>query len=94
MSSQNYRLAFWQRLLQPLAIWIMMALAIPFTFTQPRNAATSLRTIMGTLVGFSFYLLNQFFSPVAIVYQWPPILAALLPLFIFMTITLFLYRSA
>lgn len=94
LSSQNYRLAFWQRLLQPLAIWIMMALAIPFTFTQPRNAATSVRTIMGTLVGFSFYLLNQFFSPVAIVYQWPPILAALLPLFIFMTITLFLYRSA
>ena len=83
LSTSQYFLAFWQRVLHPFAIWIMMCLAIPFTFKHLRSLATSLRTIAGVVVGFGFYLLNEFFGPFAIVYQWPPFLAALLPLLIF-----------
>lgn len=83
LNTSQYSLAFWQRLLQPFAIWLMMFLAIPFTFKHLRSVATSLRTIAGIVVGFGFYLLNEFFGPFAIVYQWPPLLAALLPLIIF-----------
>ncbi len=86
LSTSQYSLAFWQRILQPFAIWIMMCLAIPFTFKHLRSLATSLRTIAGVVVGFGFYLLNEFFGPFAIVYQWPPFLAALLPLLIFILI--------
>jgi lipopolysaccharide export system permease protein len=86
LNNSQYSLAFWQRVLQPFAIWIMMCLAIPFTFKHLRSLATSLRTIAGVSVGFGFYLLNEFFGPFAIVYQWPPFLAALLPLLIFMLI--------
>ncbi|MDQ8039997.1 MAG: LPS export ABC transporter permease LptG [Rickettsiella sp.] len=86
LNTSQYSLAFWQRILQPLAIWIMMCLAIPFTFKHLRSLATSLRTITGIIVGFGFYLLNEFFGPFAIVYQWPPFLAALLPLLIFIII--------
>jgi lipopolysaccharide export system permease protein len=86
LNTSQYSLAFWQRVLKPFAIWIMMCLAIPFTFKHLRSLATSLRTIAGISVGFGFYLLNEFFGPFAIVYQWPPFLAALLPLLIFMFI--------
>ncbi len=90
LNTSQYSLAFWQRILQPFAIWIMMCLAIPFTFKHLRSLATSLRTIAGITVGFGFYLLNEFFGPFAIVYQWPPFLAALLPLLIFMLIAVIL----
>lgn len=86
LNTSSYALAFWQRVLQPFAIWIMMCLAIPFTVKHLRSLATSLHTIAGVAVGFGFYLLNEFFGPFAIVYQWPPFLAALLPLLIFMFI--------
>lgn len=83
LNTSQYSLAFWKRLLQPIAIWVMMCLAIPFTFKHLRSLATSLRTIAGILLGFGFYLLNEFFGPFAIVYQWPPLLAASLPIIIF-----------
>jgi lipopolysaccharide export system permease protein len=86
LNTNQYSLAFWQRVLQPFAIWIMMCLAIPFTSKHLRTLATSLRTIAGVAVGFGFYLLNEFFGPFAILYQWPPFLAALLPLLIFLFI--------
>ena len=94
LNTSQYSLAFWQRLLQPIAIWVMLCLAIPFTFKHLRTLATSLRTIAGIIVGFSFYLLNDFFGPFVIVYQWPPFLAALLPILIFMLIALILMRWA
>jgi lipopolysaccharide export system permease protein len=94
LNISQYSLAFWQRLLQPAAIWVMLCLAIPFTFKHLRTLATSLRTIAGIVVGFGFYLLNDFFGPFAIVYQWPPFLAALLPILIFMFIAIILMRWA
>ncbi len=94
LNTSQYSLAFWQRLLQPVAIWVMLCLAIPFTFKHLRTLATSLRTIAGIIVGFSFYLLNNFFGPFVIVYQWPPFLAALLPILIFILIAIILMRWA
>jgi lipopolysaccharide export system permease protein len=94
LNTSQYDLAFWQRVLHPLAIWVMLCLAIPFTFKHLRSLATSLRTIAGVAVGFGFYLLNDFFGPFAIVYQWPPFLAALLPILIFMLIAILLMRWA
>lgn len=94
LNISQYSLAFWQRVLQPAAIWVMLCLAIPFTFKHLRTLATSLRTIAGVAVGFGFYLLNDFFGPFAIVYQWPPFLAALLPILIFMFIAIILMRWA
>lgn len=94
LNTSQYSLAFWQRLLQPVAIWVMLCLAIPFTFKHLRTLATSLRAIAGVAVGFGFYLLNDFFGPFVIVYQWPPFLAALLPILIFMFIAIVLMRWA
>lgn len=94
LNTRQYSLAFWQRLLQPAAIWVMLCLSVPFTFKHLRMLATSLRTIAGVVVGFSFYLLNSFFGPFAIVYQWPPFIAALLPILIFMFIAMILMRWA
>ncbi len=94
LNTSQYSLAFWQRIVEPISLWIMLCLAIPFSFKHLRTLATSLRTIAGITIGFSFYLLNDFFGPFAIVYQWPPFLAALLPLFIFMFITILLMHWA
>jgi lipopolysaccharide export system permease protein len=76
-------LAFWHRILQPLATLVMMLLAVPFAFGQLRSTTRSLRLLVGILLGFGFYILNEFFGPISIVYQFPPVLAASLPMLVF-----------
>ncbi|MFN7096332.1 MAG: LPS export ABC transporter permease LptG [Gammaproteobacteria bacterium] len=88
----NYALTFWQRILQPLATCVMMLLAIPFIFGPLRSATMGLRLVSGVIVGFGFYILNQVFGPISLVYQLPPILAAVLPMLVFASIGVLFIR--
>lgn len=74
-----YEFAFWKRLMQPLSTLVMIFLAVPFIFGPLRSVSMGLRIVTGIIVGFSFYILNQFFGPISQVYQIPAFLAALLP---------------
>ena len=40
----------------------------------------------GIIVGFVFYMLNQFLGPIALVYQWPGWIAGVLPMLFFLLI--------
>jgi len=79
----RYELSFWQRIYQPLATLVMMMLAIPFVFGPLRSATMGFRLLIGVACGFGFYLLNQFFGPISLVYQFPTAIMALLPTLLF-----------
>lgn len=76
-------LTFWQRVVQPLTTMVMMLLAIPFIFGPLRSVTMGLRLLAGIVVGFTFFLFNQFFGPFSLVYHVPPLLAALTPTLLF-----------
>lgn len=95
-SKQNvhsYSLAFFQRLVQPFTTMVMMVLAIPFIFGPLRSSTMGSKLLVGATVGFSFYIVNRFFGPVSMVFQWPPELAAIGPTVIFAAIGLYLMRK-
>lgn len=79
----KYQLVFWSRILQPLTTCVMMLLAVPFVFGSARNVTISTRIVWGVLLGFGFYILNQFFGPISLVLRIPPFIAAALPTLIF-----------
>lgn len=83
-------LAYWQRMLAPLAMCIMMFLAVPFVFGPLRNATLGLRMVAGILLGFSFYTVNQFLGPMSLVYRFPPLVGALVPLLCFTALGVFM----
>jgi len=85
-------LNFWQRIFQPFGTAVMLFLAIPFIFGPLRSVTMGLRLVSGVVVGFSFYMLNQFFGPFSLVYNVPPFVAALLPSLLFFIIGVFLMR--
>jgi lipopolysaccharide export system permease protein len=94
-SAQNvhdYKLAFFQRIIQPFTTMVMMVLAIPFIFGPLRSSTMGSKLLVGATVGFSFHIIHHFFGPVSTVFQWPPELAALGPTFIFAFIGLYLMR--
>lgn len=73
-----YRFEFWRRILQPLTTLVMVLLAIPFVFGNIGTATIGKRITLGILIGFAFYLLNAMAGQLAVVYQLPEGLAALL----------------
>lgn len=90
LSANRFIFTYWQRILQPFTTVVMICLAVPFVFGSFRSASMGVRVISGVLIGFAFYMMNQLFGPITLVYQFPPLLAALIPtcLFLFIGIVL------
>lgn len=90
LQATEFEFSFWKRVLQPLTILVMLFLAIPFVFTAPRSINLGWQMVLGIVTGFVFYILDSLLGQLSIVYQLPPFFAALLPIFLFASIGLFL----
>jgi lipopolysaccharide export system permease protein len=94
LATDHYEFIMWQRIFQPLATLVMIVLAVPFVFGPLRSRTTGFRMLVGVLVGFGFYILNQFVGSLSLVYQVPPVLAAIIPTLVFATLGIVLLAKA
>lgn len=83
LQASSFQLEFWQRIFQPLAILVMILLAVPFVFVAPRSINIGRRILLAIIVGFAFYILAALLGQFSIVFQFPPIIAAFLPIVLF-----------
>jgi lipopolysaccharide export system permease protein len=83
VQSGSFQLEFWQRIFQPLAVVVMVLLAMPFVFAAPRAVNIGKRIVLAMIVGFVFYVLTALLGQLSIVFQFPPLIAALLPIVLF-----------
>lgn len=88
----RYQLAYWRKVLQPLTIAAMLLLALSFIFGPLRSVTMAARVLLGILTGFGFYMSNEVFGPLSLVYQLPPLAGAALPSMLFIIISLYLMR--
>jgi len=91
--ASRYQLAFWRKALQPLTIIAMLLMALSFIFGPLRSVTMAARVLMGILTGFAFYMSNEVFGPVALVYQMPPLVGALLPSALFIAMSVYFMRK-
>ncbi|WP_338848400.1 LPS export ABC transporter permease LptG [Massilia sp. W12] len=82
--NQRYSIAFWKKLTYPLAVFVMMALALPFAYLQVRSGGVSFKIFIGIMMGISFQLLNSLFSTLGLLHAWPAVLTALAPSAVFL----------
>jgi lipopolysaccharide export system permease protein len=92
MSTDNYKLNFWQRIAQPLETLLLVCLVVPFMMGPLRSATMGLRLMAGIIFGFVFYFSSQFFGPVAIMYPFPPWLAAFCPSLLLLALGKYILR--
>jgi lipopolysaccharide export system permease protein len=88
----RYELAFWRKVTQPLSIGVMMLMALSFIFGPLRSVTMSARILSGVIAGFTFYISSEFFGPLSLVYNIPPIFGAIMPSFVFLLIAIFLLQ--
>lgn len=82
--SEEYEIALWNKLLYPLAVVVMMVLALPFAYVQARSGGLSLKIFVGIMIGLLFHLMNNLFSHIGLLNTWPPVMTALTPSALFL----------
>ena len=90
----RYSLTLWQKLFMPLTMAIMVLLATPFVFRQIRSGGLAQQVFIGIMLGLVFVVTNRGFGFFALLYGLPPPVGALLPLGVFLAISLVLLRRA
>ena len=81
--STRYELAFWNKLLYPLAGIVMMILAIPFALTSARAGGVGAKIVMGIMIGLAFNFAGRLFSHTGQLNDWPALFSAGMPLLLF-----------
>ncbi len=84
----RYEIAFWNKLVYPLAVVVMMVLALPFAHVQSRQAGVGAKIFAGIMLGLLFYFLNRLFAHLGLLNAWPPFAAAVMPTTIFLVVAI------
>ena len=86
--TDRFKIAFWKKLIDPLAIFVLMALALPFAYLHSRSGGVSLKIFIGIMIGVSFMLINTLFSHLGLLSTWPPFFTAIAPSLLFLALAL------
>ncbi len=82
--TERYEIAFWKKLVYPLAVLVMMALALPFAYVHARHGGLGFKVFAGLMIGVLFHFLNTLFSHLGVLERWPPLAAAAAPSMLFL----------
>ncbi|HGK4608296.1 TPA: LPS export ABC transporter permease LptG [Yersinia enterocolitica] len=88
--SSRYELNMWGKIFAPFSVAVMMLMALSFIFGPLRSVPMGVRVVTGIFFGFVFYVLDQIFGPLSLVYNIPPVIGALLPSILFLLISVYL----
>ncbi|MDY7578158.1 LPS export ABC transporter permease LptG [Herbaspirillum sp. RTI4] len=92
--TDRYEIAFWKKVVYPLSIFVMLALALPFAYMHFRAGGVSLKIFTGIMIGVMFQLINSLFSHLGLLNTWPPFLTAIVPSLLFLLLGLGTLRWA
>ena len=84
----RYEIALWMKGMYPVAVLVMIILAVPFASFQKRQGGVGTRIFIGIMLGLAFYTMNRLFGALGLLYNWPAPVAAVTPTLLFLTLAL------
>ncbi|OOF56453.1 lipopolysaccharide ABC transporter permease LptG [Rodentibacter genomosp. 2] len=84
--ARRFELTFWRKVFQPISVGVMMMLALSFIFGSLRSVTAGARIVTGICFGFLFYVVNEIFGQMSVVYNMPAMFGALIPSLLFLAI--------
>ena len=88
--TSRHEMALWAKMIYPLACLVMVILALPFGFLQPRSATASTKILAGIMIGVTYQIMNRVFMHLGFLNDWPPFFSAVTPTLIFLFIAVML----
>lgn len=92
LDARPYELAFWNRVVSPFNILVMLVFVVPFVLGPLRHSGAGQRMMAGVLLGVVFYLLTRTYYQIGQVYALNPLLSSLLPGLLYLAVALVLLR--
>ncbi|MDD6176977.1 MAG: LPS export ABC transporter permease LptG [Succinivibrionaceae bacterium] len=89
----DYLLAFYRKIVNPFMVLVVVLLGASTVFGPLRSASVGARVVVGIVVGFVFYAVNEILAPFTIFYGVPPIVGATLPTSIVLVVAIYLLRK-
>lgn len=71
----RYEVAFWNKLMYPLALPVMLLLALPFASLQRRSGGVSGKIFVGIVLGLTFHFVGKLFGNLGAINGWPSLLS-------------------
>ena len=84
----RYEIALWTKLLYPVAVLVMMVLALPFAYFQGRQGGVGAKIFAGIMIGLAFHFLNRLLGHLGLLNDWPPFASAVAPTLLFLGLAL------
>jgi lipopolysaccharide export system permease protein len=81
--------AFWSRIARTTAILFAGLLAVPFVFGSLRAAGSGARTLVGVLIGMTFFFVQRMLESGALVFDASPVVLAWFPTVLLATAAIF-----
>lgn len=94
VNADSYLLAFWSKLLQPLAILALVLIGVSFIFGPLRSVTVGQRVIAGVVFGLVFKFAQDLLGPASTVFGFPPLIAVVVPILLCTGAGIWLMRRA
>jgi len=88
----RFIVAITSKLVRPFVILVMLLIAIPMVLGVKRAGSTGTRILIGALIGIGFNLVDRLFGNVGVLYGLNPVIAASLPFFLALGLSIFTIR--
>lgn len=86
--TSRHETAFWNKLIYPFAVLVMMVLALPFAYYQRRVGGVGAKVFAGIMLGIGFAMLGRLFTYLGLLRDWPPFWSAILPTLLFLSLAM------
>jgi len=93
LDAARFELAFWNKLVYPLATGVMIFLAVPLDLGRLGTASLGQRIVVGVLAGITFHVVNQASGQIGVVYGLSPFGSAVFPTAVFLAFGLWRLRE-
>lgn len=94
LAAAQYRVAFWQKLMMPFAVFALVLIAVSFIFGPLRSVTVGQRLITGIIFGLAFKLSQDMLGTTSTVFGFSPFLSVLLPILICFAVGYWLMKKA
>ncbi|MGH8671170.1 MAG: LPS export ABC transporter permease LptG [Burkholderiales bacterium] len=86
--TRRYETALWFKLVYPLAILVMLLVAVPFALLPRFTGSVNTQIFIGIMVGVLFNTLIRLFSRLGLINEWPPLTGAVAPALILLVVAM------
>jgi lipopolysaccharide export system permease protein len=90
--SQEFELALWGRVVNPLVIFIMLLVSAPFVISIKRGISAGGRMLIGVVIGMGFNIIDKIVGHLGLIYDLNPPLVAFAPSLMMLTLAIYAIR--